>query len=350
MAKKKYNPAMPSSTFDSKDYEVLRASQIPATLVETPAMRFDSSEDASVFFARELDFIKTQTYDILYPEFTALKLFPQSSEVDIGAETITFYSYDKTGMARLIQNYATDLPRADAKGSPTTVPVKSVGASYGYSVQEMRASRMAGKSLDVRKGDAAKYVIDREINRIAWAGDVTTGLQGVLSTTNDVPLFTLSVSTSVVPSGSTKFADKTPSECLADIRNIVAYTAQLTKSVEQPDTLALPTDAFLYLSNTPRSDYSDLSILNWILANVSRLKEIVEAPELNEDSFVTPFPGIGVGFMFKKDPMKFTIENPLPFYQHPIQPKGLEFEVPCEARTAGAIIYYPLSMLIIPGV
>ena len=342
-----YNPQQPSSTFDNKDFEVLRASQIPATLVETPAMRFDSAEDASVFFARELDYIKSQTYDMLYPEFTALKLFPQSSEVDIGAETVTFYGYDKTGMAMVIQNYAMDLPRVDIKGKPTTVPVKSIGASYGYSVQEMRASRMAGKSLDVRKGEAARYVIDRKINEIAWSGDEETGLIGVLTPTNDIPLFTLPTNAAGV---STKFVDKNPQECLRDVRDIVAYTATLTKSVEQPDTLALPTDAFLYLSNTPRSDTSDLSILNWILANVARLKEIVEAPELNADSYVTPYPGVGVAFMFKKDIMKFSIENPLPFYQHPIQPKGLEFEVPCEARTAGAIIYYPLSMLIIPGV
>jgi len=344
---KKYNSDMPSATYDVADYAALKASNIPATLVEHKTMRFDSAEDASVFFARELDYIKAQTYDVLYPEFTALSLFPQSSEVDIGAETITYYSYDKTGMAKIIHNYATDLPRADAKGKPTTVPVKSIGAAYGYSVQEMRASRMAGKSLDVRKGDAAKYVIDREINRIAWSGDEDTGLIGVLSPSNDVPVFTLPTNAGGT---STKFVDKSPDECLADVRNIVAYTANITKSVEQPDTLALPTDAFLYLANTPRSAFSDLSILNWILANVSRLKEIVEAPELNADSYVTPYPGEGVAFMFKKDIAKFAIENPLPFYQHPIQPKGLEFEVSCEARTAGAIIYYPLSMLIIPGV
>ena len=347
----KYNPAMPSTSFDQKDYEVLRASQIPATLTETPAMRFDSAEDASVFFARELDFIKAQTYDVLYPEFSALSLFPVSSEVDIGAETITFYSYDKTGIAKIIHNYATDLPRADAKGQPTTVPVKSIGASYGYSIQEMRASRMAGKSLDVRKGDAARYVIERELNRIAWSGDDESGLIGVLSTANDIPIFTLPTNAAGT---STRFVDKTPMECLTDINAIVAYTANLTKSVEQPDTLALPTDAFLYLANTPMiiniGTGAVSTILKWILDNSPRLKEIVEAPELNADSYVTPYPGQGVAFMFKKDIMKFSIENPLPFYQHPIQPTGLEFQIPCEARTAGAVIYYPLSMLIIPGV
>ena len=64
-----------------------------------------------------------------------------------------------------------DLPRADVKGKPTTAYVKSVGDSYGYSVQEMRASRLAGKSLDVRKAEAARYaererMLDREFSRI----------------------------------------------------------------------------------------------------------------------------------------------------------------------------------------
>ena len=345
--KKRYNAEMPSQNYDQADYESLRVSQIPATFVEIKSMRFDSAEDASVFFARELDFIKTQTYDVLYPEFNALRLFPQSSEVDPGAMTVTYYGYDKTGMAKIISNYATDLPRVDAQGTSTTAPIKSVGASYGYSVEEMRASRMAGKSLDVRKGDSARYAIDLAINMIAWSGDDKTGLMGVLSPGNDVPLFTLPKNAAGT---STKFVDKTPMEVLNDINAMQAFTAKLTKSVERPDTLALPTDAFLYLANTPRSDMSDLSILGWILENSPRLKGIVECPELNGDSGMTPYPGMGVGFMFKKSAKKFTIENPLPFYQHPIQPKGLEFEIPCEARTAGAMIYYPLSMLIIPGV
>ena len=59
---------------------------------------------------------------------------------------------------------------------------------------------------------------------------------------------------------------------------------------------------------------------------------------------------MGVGFLFKKDKRKFAIEIPMPFYQYPIQPKNLGFIVPCESRIAGAIIYYPKSMLIIPGV
>ena len=38
------------------------------------------------------------------------------------------------------------------------------------------------------------------------------------------------------------------------------------------------------------------------------------------------------------------------FYQYPVQPKNLEITVPCEARTGGIMIYFPLSMLIAKGV
>ncbi|MDR2359669.1 MAG: DUF2184 domain-containing protein [Oscillospiraceae bacterium] len=351
MPKKKYNPAAPSEAYDRLDYNALRNSQIPATLAQTESMRFDSDEDASVFFARELDYIKKETYDVLYPEFTAVNLFPFSSEVDPGAQTITYYGYEKVGFAKIIHNYATDLPRTDIKGKPATAKVYGIGDSFGYSIEEMRASRYAGKSLDVRKGESARYAIDRKINQIAWAGDKETGLMGVLSEDNNVPIFTLPLNAGGT---STKWVDKTPEEILKDIAAMQAYTATLTKSVERPDTLAIPTDAYLYIANTPRSDSSDKSILTWILENSARLKNIVEAPELNADSGITPYSEgntpQGVGFMFSKDPRKFTIENPLPFFQHPIQPKGLEFEIPCEAKTAGALIYYPLSMLIIPGI
>jgi len=352
---KKYDPAMPSATFDPSDYEAFRHSRLPASLADDETLRFDSVEDASVFFARELDYIKTKTYDWLYPDFNALKLFPISNEADPGAETITFYAYDRSGVAKIIQNYATDLPRVDTKGIPTTAHVKSIGDSFGYSVQEMRASRYAGKSLDVRRGANAKDAIDRLANMIAWAGDEEHNLVGVLSPSNDVPLFTLPLNSAGT---STKWVDKTPMEILADVNAMQAYTATITKSIEKPDTLALPTDAFLHLANTPLvvgvgttgSTVTTGSIMKWILDNSPRLKKIVEVPELNAESGVTPYAGQGVAFMFTKDPDKFTIENPLPFYQHPVQPSGLEFVVPCEARTAGVLIYYPLSMLIAPGV
>lgn len=73
--------------YDSTEMRALKNSAIPAAIMASPGTRFDSAEDASMFFARELDHVKAQSYDVQYPEFTALNLFPISSEADPGAET-----------------------------------------------------------------------------------------------------------------------------------------------------------------------------------------------------------------------------------------------------------------------
>lgn len=336
-----------SMRYDQNDYEALRASNIPASLTGT---RFDSAEDASVFFARELDYVKSQSYDVEYPEFTALALFPMSSEVDPGAETVTYYSYDKVGLAKIISNYATDLPRADVKGKPTTAIIKSLGASYGYSIQEMRASAMAGKSLDTRKAESARYQIDYLNNKIAWCGDEETGLRGVLSEDNDVPLYTPANGAK----GSAKWADKTEDEILADINGMLKQMARTTKKVEKADTLALPSEAYLELQGR-RIDGTDTTVLSYIQKNLKDIKEIVSCPELDPDSVDTnPYAadedGKGVMLLFKNDARKLTVENPLPFMQYPVQTEGLEMVVPCEARTAGVLIYYPMSLLIGVGI
>ena len=101
---KRYNPEMPSTGYYRADYNALAGSNLIHALVEGKQMRFDSVEDASVFFARELDYIKAKSYDKKYPEFTALNNFPITHEVPEGAETVTYYSYEKTGMAKIISN------------------------------------------------------------------------------------------------------------------------------------------------------------------------------------------------------------------------------------------------------
>lgn len=337
--------------YDQQDYEALLASNIPASIAGVPSMNFDDAEAASIFFARELDYVKSQSYDVEYPEFTALKLFPMSSEVDPGAETVTYYSYDKVGLAKIISNYATDLPRADVKGKPTTAIIKSIGDSYGYSVQEMRASRMAGKNLDVRKAESARYQIDYLCNKIAWNGDKETGLKGVLSEGNDVPLYVLANGVS----GKTTWADKTADEILADLTGMQKQMATVTKKVEKADTLALPSYAYIELANK-RIENTATTLLKYIQDNLPDIKEIVSCPELDDDSVETnPYAktdgtGKGVALFFKNDARKLTIETPLSFMQYPAQTQGLEVVVPCEARIAGAMIYYPMSMLIAVGV
>lgn len=334
--------------FNMDDYTALKGSHLIKGIAGMPEMRFDSAEAASVFFARELDQVKTKTYDKQYPELSALAYFPITSEVNEGAETTTYYSYDITGMAAIINNYATDLPRVDVKGESHTATIKSIGDSYGYNVQEMRASRMAGKSLDVRKGAAARRAADYMVNKIAFSGDKKHNLVGIFSEGNDIPIYTLPTVT-IDGKQYTDWAHKTPDQILDDINGMQKFIDKITMSIEKPDTLALP--AYIYMDlATRRIPDTETTILSFIKDHAPYLKNFESMAELQDSATEINTSGKNIAFMYTKDPEKFSLEIPLPFYQYPLQIVKLETEIPCETRTAGLIIYYPLSMLLAYGI
>lgn len=341
----KYNPLMPSTGYDQNDFNALAASNITPALVEGRQMNFDDANDASAFFARELDYVKSKSYDKRYPEFTALNHFPITHDAPEGAETVTYYSYEETGMAQIINNYATDLPRADIKGKPSTAYVKSLGSSYGYSVQEMRASRMAGKSLDVRKASAARRVVEQLSNTLAFAGSKEHNIMGMLSKDNNIPLYTLAT----VQGSKTAWKDKSAAEILADVNGMVAYQAKITKNVEKADVLALPPEVYIDIS-TRQIPNTGITVKKFLMDNSPYLKDIISAPELDGTNHETNPYKANVALMYTNDKEKFSLEIPMEFYQYPLQARNLEIVVPCEKRSAGIILYYPLSAVIAQGV
>lgn len=340
--------------FNMNDYSALKGSSLIKSLGSSEQLRFDGVESATAFFARELDYVKTKTYDRQYPELSALSFFPITSEVPEGAETVTYYKYDITGMAAIINNYATDLPRVDIKGEPYTASIKSIGDSYGYNVQEMRASRMTGKSLDARKGAAARRASDYMVNKIAFAGDEKHNLMGIFSKNNDIPLYTLSTvnvkgdgDTEAKPHTEWKY--KNADQILADITGMQMFIDKITNSIEKPDTLALPSYVYMDLGNRRIPD-TETTILSFIKKNAPYLKNFESMAELQGNNKDVNPTGKDVAFMYTKNEEKFSLEIPLHFYQYPLQVRNLETEVPCEQRTAGLIIYYPLSMLLAMGI
>ena len=59
--------------YDAADYRNLHGSVIVQEIAGTEigVRRFDGVDDASAFFARELDYIKAQAYDKLFPELSS---------------------------------------------------------------------------------------------------------------------------------------------------------------------------------------------------------------------------------------------------------------------------------------
>jgi len=305
--------------------------------------RLDAGESA--FFARELEHIKAQTYDVKYPEYKATRLIPVSTEAGPGADSITYRQFDAVGLMKIIANYADDLPRSDVKGLEFNTPVRSLGGSYGYNLQEIRSATKTGRPLQQRKANAARQAYEQAVNRISWFARAADGVYGGLSGL----FYNANVTKVAAPqSGGNWIAGGVSADdIILDMNQAVNDTVTLTLGVEVPNTLLLPLDEFGYINTTPRSSVSDTTILKFF----QNVQPDVMVEQLVECADVNPAPSGGAAptnllVTYKRDPDKLTLELPQLFEQLPVQERNLEFVVDTHARIGGVIVYYPLSVRI----
>lgn len=302
---------------------------------------------AGVFFARQLEHVKTETYDVEYPELMARKLIPVSSDAGPGATSITYRQFDRTGAFELISDYANNLKRADVLGQEFTSPVKSIGGAYGYSLQEIRSAQMANVNLDTRKAEAARAAFEQAVDTIATKGNAETGLKGFINHANVPRGDVAQGATGADATAKRLWANKTSEEIVKDINEAVAAIRSATEGVESgPFTILLPDEQYTIIASKKNSDSSDVTILEFVLKANPWVKEIVPWYALK---------GAGSGgtdrmLVYIRDPRKLTLEIPQDFEQLDVQPVGLEFQVPCHGRIGGVIFYRPHSARYVDGI
>jgi hypothetical protein len=241
----------------------------------------------------------------------------------------------------LIANYADDLPRSDVKGTEYSQKIHSIGSSYGYNMQELRAAKMAGKSLDAKRAKAARESDARKRDALACSGDSGAGLLGFFNNAN----VTVLTAGSKTGGGTTWIsATATADEMLADLDSMFNEVLSATKGVEQIDTIALPILQFQKIANKPRSSTSDTTVKQYWERNNPGVS-IVMWPKL--DGAASDLTDLAVAY--KKSADKVVMELPMAFRQHAPQPKGLEFVVPCESRFGGVVFFKPLSAVYMKG-
>lgn len=303
-------------------------------------MHLDAAE--SSFFQRELEHVKSNTYDVKYAELKARRLFPLNPDVDPGATKITYQQYDGFGIGKIISNYADDLPRVDLKGKEFSSPVKELGAAYAYTIKEIRSSNMVGKRLDQRRASFARRAVSQAENKIAFIGDSATGLPGFLTNPN-IP----TVSIPADGTGSSKaWSAKTPAQIIRDLNLVANSVPANTKGIEVPDTLLLPLEQYTYIASTPRSDNSDTTILKYFLGNNPFIKQVEWVNELADAGGN----GIDRAVAYRRDPEVLTLEVPSDFEQLEAEKRNLEYVIDCIESFGGVIIYYPLSICFGDGI
>ena len=236
--------------------------------------RLDSNE--SVFFNRELAFVKSKSYDAKYAELKGLMLIPISTEAGAGVNEIVYHQYRGVGFAKVIADYAKDFPRVDIYGEEKSVKVKGIGDSYGYSIKEIRASNRTGKGLDQRRAITARRAHDEQMNKMALKSDKVNGTFGLL----DFPGIT-EVTLQADGTGSSKtWASKTPDQIVRDINDMVNAVMEPTSAREVPDTLLLPIAQYNDISSRRIGEAGEKTLMKYILENSPYIKRIDWLSEL----------------------------------------------------------------------
>lgn len=297
------------------------------------AFNIDANESA--FFKRELEVVKSKTFDVKYKPNVALALFPMSAE-NPAAEVITWRQFSRVGMAKMISDYAQDFPRVDIYGVEYSVKPKDIGSSYGYSIAEIRRAAMAGLPLETRRAEAARRAIEDKLNYIAFNGDTATGLNGFF----DYPGITEYTVASGGTGGTKTWSTKTADQILDDMNGIVHAIVSATNGIEQPDTMLLPLEQYNLITTKRLSTDSDTTVLEYFLKTNRYIKRVEWVTDLKTagDSSTARM------MVYVNDSDHLNLEIPLMFEQFEADKTGMSYSIPCMARTAGLLIFYPGSV------
>jgi len=293
-------------------------------------IRLDAGETAAL--ARQLEHIYAKTYDIKYAELKARRFIPIDTTVDSAADFFTYRQWDMFGMAKIIANYADDLPRVDALAKEFPAPIKSLGASYAYSIQDMRRAAKTGSQLSERRARAARRAHEQAFDEIMALGNADAGIGGFLNNAN-VPIVSAITGTWVTSSA-------TPLQMLADLNELASSIVLATLEMFEPDALLLDHTAFKLVNTTPMSVDNSMTVLKYFLENSPYIRNVEQWNKLN----TAGAGGTSRAVAYKRDEEVLSGVEPQPFEQFPPQWRNLEAVVPTHSRIGGVRIQYPLGI------
>lgn len=313
--------------------KVFKADMDEAKYIESSSAGKFKQDDA-LFIAQELNYIRSRALEVEHSPLNSFRVFPQETDVPAGAETALQLVYDSVGMAKIVADYGDDLPRAEAVATTIASKVYTVADSYGYNYVELEHARMSNVNLESRKALASRRGIDLKLNNIAWFGDAEHGITGFIGNPN--------IANVTIPADGTGssalFVDKTPEQIIRDVNAIINEVSNNTNGVEMPDTVLFAPAVYDLLESTPKSQYSDRTILEFLRGahpEVSRWMKIGELKGAGTGGTDMIIAGV-----FRPEYVRQ--ENPVRFDQLPVQYRNLEYVVPCVARTIGVTINVPV--------
>lgn len=299
---------------------------------------FDAAE--SVFFKRELEDIDKRVYEKKYPQLKAMSLIPMIKGVAPETRVYTWREFDKKGAAKIIGDYADDLPRIDVDGAEYSQIIKDIGDSYQYSIMEVKAAAKGMANLDELRASAARYFVEEKIDSILSLGDAASGLKGILNLASTT---TFTAGTKVAGGltwGTMAAPNATGEEVASDIIGLVSKLHETTKGLWDSFNIVLPLAQYNYAAFKRLGTNNDTTALAFAKSVCPFIKNITPWTR-------TTTAGAGSTARMAAFPDDDTVLGalvPRAYEILPAQERNLAFVVNGTASCGGVICRYPVAV------
>lgn len=303
--------------------------------------RFDanSNMDAaeSAFIARQLEFIRPAIYEVRYPDLKAAQLIPFNTSIDPGAAQYTVRIMDQVGQVKVSKDQTDDVPMVEVKVTQASMGFFSMSLGYAYSDQEAREAIFTRMPLLQQKAMAVRSQMARKLDDMAFVGDTTAGITGLLNQSG--PL-TYSTPTTGEQS-SALWNNKASDDVLLDLNAPVQQVVSESLGIEKPNQWLLPLTAYGYINGRRVGDGTSMSILKYFLENNAYGMSV----EYTEKSETTGSGTTGRAVAYRNDAECLEMIVPLAFEQKAPQVRGFHVVTLCHMRAGGVAMYRPKSVI-----
>lgn len=291
--------------------------------------KVDAAQTA--FYYQQLLKRSAKAFSVRYEELLARSLFPLLSDGPSFADDAWVYqTWDGTGEAAVIGDYADDLPTADAFLKENLTRHVPVTSSVIMNFKEMQKDRQTGTGLLARKQERAVRAVEQKIHKCALFGDDSRMVPGFLTNPNlPAPL----------PAAG-DWAAVTSDAVLDDLHAIANAPPENTLNIETVDTMIMPLREF-HLISTRRLPDSDMTIRSHFMLATPYIKNITVLPELITQDAALTGPRV---IAYRRDENALALSIPMNPQWMPSQEKNLTTMWPLISACGGVIVFLPQSI------
>lgn len=310
----------------------------------------DQYDDAGLNSIRhDFNQIENEAYEMPREKLDAIMSAPIKAGINKGAQTYTFKIASELGCAKVLSADAKDLPQVSIGYVKKTVDIHNVGDCYKFTQEELDGAAYAKTPLEADDARTARRKIDEKVDELIYVGSEEWGILGLLTNPN----VTTSFAAANAAGTSTSWKDKTLDEITADIQSMIDAEFAATKgprggSAIEADTLKIPREAYVSLTNRTKGVDSDVTFLKALKDRFAPqgLVNFECCNSANEAGAA----GTGRALLYSK-----RIENvfsilPVAFRVLPPQAQGLSVIFNCLARCGGCVWRRPTTGVYMDGV